>query len=53
MPRFYIVPLEAFLYFLLGDVEKGRDLINNGIKMKEELGISLYTAAGNCDLGSE
>ena len=45
--------LEFFLYFLQGDVENGRDLIEKGIKMREELGVSLYTAAGNCDLGSE
>ena len=41
------------LYFLQGDAEKGRDLIKKSIKMREELGVSLYTAAGNCDLGSE
>jgi len=38
---------------LQGDAEKGRDLIKKGIKLKEELGASLYIAAGNCDLGSE
>ena len=53
MPYFCTVPLEVFLYFLQGNVEKGRDLIKKGIKMKVELGVSLYTAAGNCDLGSE
>jgi len=42
-----------FLYFFQGDEEKGRYLIKNGIKMREELGVFLYTAAGNCDLGSE
>ena len=31
----------------------GRDLIEKGIKMREEIGVHLYTAAGNCDLGSE
>ena len=45
--------LEFFLYFLQGDVDKGRELIEKGIKMREELGVPLYTAAGNCDLGSE
>ena len=39
--------------FLQGNVENGRDLIKKGIKMREELGVPLYTAAGNCDLGSE
>jgi len=38
---------------LQGDEEKGRALIKEGIKMREELGVSLYIAAGNCDLGSE
>jgi len=40
-------------FFLQGDEEKGRALIKEGIKMREELGVSLYLAAGNCDLGSE
>ena len=40
-------------FFLQGNVENGRDLIKKGIKMREELGVPLYTAAGNCDLGSE
>jgi len=53
MTCFCAVPLEFFLYFLQGNVENGRDLINKGIKMREELGVCLYTAAGNCDLGSE
>ena len=53
MPYFCTVPLEVFLYFLQGDTEKGRDLIKMGIKIREELGVSLYTAAGHCDLGSE
>ena len=42
-----------FLFFSQGNVENGRDLIKKGIKMREELGVPLYTAAGNCDLGSE
>ena len=50
---FCAVPLELFLYFFQGNVEKGRDLIKKGIKMRKELGVSLYTAAGNSDLASE
>ena len=46
-------PLEFSLYFLQGDVESGRDFIQHGIKMREELGVPLYTAAGNWDLGSK
>ena len=49
---FCAVSLEFFLYFLQGDADKGRDLIKKSIKMREELGVSLYTAAGSCDLGS-
>ena len=41
-----------FLAFLFkGDVEGGRKSILEGIKLREELGLQLYTATGNCDLG--
>ena len=41
-----------FLAFLFkGDVEGGRKSILEGIKLREELGVQLYTATGNCDLG--
>ena len=41
-----------FLSFLFkGDVEGGRKSILEGIKLREELGVQLYTATGNCDLG--
>ena len=43
-----------FVAFLLkGDVEGGRRSILEGIKIREELGVQLYVAAGNCDLGRE
>ena len=32
---------------------KGRQLIHEGIKLRQELGVQLYVAAGNCDLGRE
>ena len=45
----------AHIYFLAflfkGDVEGGRKSILEGIKLREELGVQLYTATGNCDLG--
>ena len=50
---FCAIPFKIFLYFLQGDADNGRELIVMGIKMREELGVPLYTAAGNCDLGSE
>lgn len=41
-----------FVAFLFkGDVEGGRKSILEGIKLREELGLQLYTATGNCDLG--
>ena len=41
-----------FLAFLFkGDVDGGRKLIHEGIKLRENLGVQLYTATGNCDLG--
>ena len=41
-----------FLPFVFkGDVEGGRKSILEGIKLREELGVKLYTATGNCDLG--
>ena len=41
-----------FLAFLFkGDVDGGRKLIHEGIKLREKLGVQLYTATGNCDLG--
>lgn len=36
-----------------GDVERGRQLIHEGIALRRELGVPLYVAAGNCDLGRE
>ena len=43
-----------FVAFLFkGDVEGGRKSILEGIKIREELGVQLYVAAGNCDLGRE
>jgi len=43
-----------FVSFLVkGDVEGGRKSILEGIKIREELGVQLYVAAGNCDLGRE
>ena len=39
----------AFLF--KGDVDGGRKSILEGIKLREELGVQLYVAAGNCDLG--
>lgn len=34
-----------------GDVERGRQVILEGITLRKELGVPLYVAAGNCDLG--
>ena len=43
-----------FVAFLLkGDEEGGRRSILEGIKIREELGVQLYIAVGNCDLGRE
>ena len=43
-----------FVAFLFkGDEEGGRKSILEGIKIREELGVQLYVAAGNCDLGRE
>ena len=43
-----------FVAFLFkGDEEGGRKSILEGIKTREELGVQLYVAAGNCDLGRE
>ena len=43
-----------FVAFLFkGDTEGGRKSILEGIKIREELGVQLYVAAGNCDLGRE
>lgn len=41
------------LVFSQGDayVERGRQLIHEGIALRRELGVPLYVAAGNCDLG--
>ena len=34
-------------------MEKGLDLIHEGITLKEKLGVRVYLAAGHCDLGSK
>ncbi|XP_068693145.1 uncharacterized protein [Montipora foliosa] len=39
-------------YSLQGEHQTGQDFIREGISMKENLGISLYVAAGYCDLGN-
>ena len=45
--------LKAILCFVQGEVEKGRELIQEGIDMRKKLGVRVYVAAGYCDLGSE
>lgn len=37
--------------FSQGDVERGRQLIQEGIALRKELGVPFYVAAGYCDLG--
>ena len=43
----------VILCFVQGEVEKGRELIQEGIDMRKKLGVLVYVAAGYCDLGSE
>lgn len=40
-------------FFSQGEVERGRQLIHEGIALRKELGVPLYVAAGYCDLGRE
>ncbi len=40
-------------FFSQGEVERGRQLIHEGIALRKELEVPLYVAAGYCDLGRE
>ncbi|CAH3038733.1 unnamed protein product, partial [Pocillopora meandrina] len=40
-------------FVLQGEEKKGRELIQEGILIRDSLGDRLYVAAGNCDLGSK
>ena len=54
IPQLISSSTTVYVAFLLkGDVERGRRSILEGIKIREELGVQLYVAAGNCDLGRE
>ena len=41
------------LFVLQGKEKKGRELIQEGISIRDSLGDRLYVAAGYCDLGSK
>ena len=50
----FAVFFRLFVLFCKGQAkEKGLNLIQEGIELKEKLGVPLYLAAGQCDLASK